>query len=442
MAYKNKIPKDVEYIMKNLISKGYECFLVGGAVRDMILGLNPKDYDLCTNATPTEIENIFEKTIPTGKDYGTMTIMINNIAYEVTTYRFECDYDGRRPKVVKFTNTLKEDLKRRDFTINSMAMDMDGNIIDYFGGKKDLKKGIIRTVGNPLDRFAEDRLRMIRAIRFATRYAFKIDSKTYEHIHSNIDQISKERLRDELDKILLSEKPSIGIRILMEKGLWRSYKFNELYKSMGFNQENPHHDKDIFEHTMGVLDTIEAKLELRLSALFHDMGKPNTFTLDENNIGHFYGHHKESSIICKRIMTDLKYSNREIEHVCQLVYHHMKRYDKLKSSTVKKFIRKIGIHKLDDLFKLFIADRVNTKPPYDFEDIYRLKFACEKILCEKEPLSVGDLKINGKDLINMGLKQGKEIGIILNKLLELVLENPELNVKDRLLVEVKKMVEN
>lgn len=431
------IPKKVEYIIRKLNNFGYECYLVGGAVRDIVLGIEPKDYDLCTDALPQDVEQIFNKTIPTGKDYGTITVIIDDEPFEVTTFRLECDYDGRRPKVVEFAKTLKEDLARRDLTINAMAMDIDGEVIDFFNGFDDLKNGVIRTVGNPKERFMEDGLRMIRTIRFATRFNYRIDEKTYKCINGNVHQLSKERLREELNKILVTKRPSIGIRMIMDKGFAEVYGLGELKKGIGFNQSNPHHDKDIFEHTMKVIDNIPSRLELRLAALLHDIGKPLTFSVDENNVGHFYKHHRESARICKEIMLNLKYSNKEIEHVSKLVYCHMMRYEEVKAVTAKRFINKIGVDLLDDIFELFIADRSSTSPPYKFDDIYRLKFECERVIKEKQPLSVKDLNINGKDLMKMGIPQGKVIGDILKELLKLVLEYPELNQKDKLLEKVK-----
>ncbi|WP_129596546.1 CCA tRNA nucleotidyltransferase [Anaerophilus nitritogenes] len=437
---KNKIPSNVKIIMKKFIENGHECFLVGGCVRDMLLGLAPKDYDLCTNAIPEQVEKIFHKTIPTGKDYGTITVMIDNEGYEVTTYRLECDYDGRRPKVVKFSNILKEDLSRRDFTINSMVMDIKGNVIDYFGGEEDLHRKEIKCVGDAAQRFKEDKLRILRAFRFASRYNFTISDEIYNAIliDNNISNLSKERLREELNKIIVSEKPSVWLIKMKHFGLLEQIIPN-ISKCYDFDQHNPNHNKDVFKHILSVIDNIQPKLELRLAALFHDIGKPNVFTIDENGIGHFYSHHKESSRICRKIMIDLRYSNKEIEYVSELVYYHMTRYEKLRSSSVKKFINKVGIDKLEDIFKLFIADRVSTKPPYDFEEIYRLKFECEKVLSEKQPLNIKDLDITGRDLINLGVPQGKDIGIILNKLLEKVLDNPKLNKKEYLLDEVKSL---
>lgn len=436
-----EMPVEVKYIMQRLIENGFECYLVGGAVRDSLLGLTPKDYDFCTNARPDDIERVFERTIPTGKEYGTIAVMVNEFIYEVTTYRLECDYDGRRPQVVKFGDSLKEDLSRRDFTINAMAMDIDGNIIDYFGGRKDLKYGEIVCVGDAVERFREDKLRILRAFRFASRYDFDIYRSILYAIQedNDISMLSKERVREEFNKILLSEKPSRWIKTLSDFGLLHQI-VPELSKCYMFQQHNPNHDKDVFEHIMSVLDNTKPKLELRLSALFHDIGKPNTFSMGEDGIGHFYGHHEESARICRKVMTELKYSNKEIEYVSSLVLHHMTRYDKLRPTSVKRFINKVGVDRLDDLFDLFVADRLGSKPPYDFESIYRLKFECERILVEKQPLSIKDLEINGYHLMSIGFSQGKELGDTLKHLLDVVLENPSLNQEDKLVEIAKKWV--
>lgn len=432
------IPSSVKKILNELDSNGYEGYIVGGCVRDSLLGRIPNDWDICTNAKPNEIMDVFKgyKTIPTGLEHGTITVVLNDEHFEVTTYRIDGEYsDGRRPDKVEFTDDITKDLSRRDFTINAMAYNEKDGLIDPFNGYKYLTLKHIRCVGNPNERFREDGLRILRAVRFATQLGFKIDFTVSEAICNNkilLKNISQERIREELNKILLSDKPSKGIRLLYELELL-NYIIPELIPCVNFNQHNPNHDKDVFEHTLSVVDNIEPKLELRLAALFHDIGKPNTFTIDEKGIGHFYGHHKESERICRDVMSRLKYSNREIEHVSGLVYYHMIRYPHLRSTSAKKFINKVGLEKLDDIFKLFIADRVSSKPPYDFEEIYKLKFECEKVLSEKQPLTIKDLDINGYDLMELGIPQGKEIGTTLNYLLEVVLNNPDLNHKDTLL---------
>ncbi len=432
------IPNNVNLILDELNKNGYESYICGGCIRDSLLGRVPSDWDICTNAKPDEILMVFNdyKVVPTGLKHGTITIVLNNEQFEVTSYRIDGEYlDNRRPDKVKFTNSLIEDLKRRDFTINAMAYNDKEGLIDPFFGINYLSAGVISCVGNANDRFKEDGLRILRAIRFATQLGFKIDFNTSEAIYQNrhlLQNISKERVRDEFNKILISEYPSKGIRLLTGLELL-DYIIPELKPCIGFEQYNSYHNKDVYNHILKVVDSISSKLELRLAALFHDIGKPDTFTIDEKGVGHFYGHHKESARICREVMTRLKHSNKEIEYVSELVYYHMIRYKKINSTIAKRFINKVGKDKIEDLFKLFIADRIGMDISHIFNDIYKLKFECNKVLSEKQPLSIKDLDINGYDLMKIGIPQGKVIGIILNSLLENVLENPELNNKDILL---------
>lgn len=432
------IPSDVNLILNELCSNKYDSYIVGGCVRDSLLGRTPNDWDICTNTTPSEMLEVFKnyKTIPTGLKHGTITIVIGENHYEVTTFRVDGEYsDGRRPDKVEFTDDIIKDLSRRDFTINAMAYNAHKGLIDPFYGLNYLEEGIITCVGNADDRFKEDGLRMLRAIRFACQLGFKVDLDTSEAIYQNrhlLQNISKERIREELNKILLSEMPSKGIKLLYGLELL-DYVIPELSKCVGFEQHNPNHTQDVFNHILKVVDCTQPKLELRLAALFHDIGKPNTFTLDEDGVGHFYEHHKESARICREVMTRLKYSNKEIEYVSELVYHHMIRYEKINSTIAKRFINKVGEDKIEDMFRLFIADKMGMKVSHVFNDIYKLKFECEKVLSEKQPLSVKDLDIDGHDLMTIGIPQGKEIGNTLKLLLEIVLENPELNNKDILL---------
>ena len=434
------IPEDVTKLLGKLQNAGHEAYIVGGSVRDSLLGKTPSDWDICTSAKPNKIIELFNssgyKTIETGLKHGTITIVIADEHFEVTTFRMDGDYsDGRRPDNVEFTDDIVKDLSRRDFTINAMAYSHEKGLIDPYNGLDYLNSKVIRCVGDPNKRFQEDGLRMLRAIRFASQLEFKIERQTAMAIVDNrklLRCISQERIREELNKILISENPSGGMTALRTLKLL-DYIIPELNDCYNFNQHNPNHDKDVFEHTMSVLDNIEPKLELRLAALFHDIGKPNTFTMGEDGTGHFYSHHKESARICREIMTRLKYSNKEIEYVSELVYYHMTRYEKLRTSSVKKFINKVGVDRLDDLFKLFIADRIGSKAPYEFDDIYRLKFECEKVLSEKQPLGIKDLAVNGYDLMKIGIPQGKEIGGTLKALLDAVLEDSNLNDKDTLL---------
>lgn len=427
--------KSIKYILKNINNHGYEAYVVGGAVRNYLLCKDIADFDVTTNALPDYIEKLFEKTIPTGKKFGTITVLHDNNSYEITTFRSDGVYsDGRRPDSVSFSKELKEDLKRRDLTINAMCMDYDENIIDYFGGKEDLKNGIIKCIGNPDERFNEDALRMIRAVRFMTQLRFTIDEETRLSIIKNshfIKAISIERIHDELNKILLSEKPSRGIRMLVNTGLM-DYIIPEYISSVGFNQHNPYHDKDVFEHVMEVLDNIEPKLNLRLAAFFHDISKPECFTQDENGRGHFYGHHIKSSTVTKEIMKRLKYSNDLIEDVSILIrYHYLKEID-MKDKGVKRFINNVGTDRLDDMFALNIADIKGKSSTANFDKVEALRKKCNEILNNKEPLNRKDLDIDGNDLGNLGIKKGKLYGELLDEALELVLEFPEKNNKEEL----------
>lgn len=434
------LPIDVKYILDVLNRNGYEAYIVGGSVRDSLLGKTPSDWDICTSAKPNKVIELFNssghKTIETGLKHGTITIVIVDEHFEVTTFRMDGDYsDGRRPDSVQFTDDIVKDLSRRDFTINAMAYNEKDGLVDPYNGLDYLNSRVVRCVGNPNERFQEDGLRMLRAIRFASQLGFKIDRQTAIAIVDNrrlLRCISQERVREELNKILISKNPSGGMTALRTLKLL-DYIIPELNDCYNFNQHNPNHDKDVFEHIMSVLDTIEPKLELRLAALFHDIGKPNTFTMDEDGIGHFYSHHKESARICREVMKRLKYSNKEIEYVSELVYYHMTRYEKLRTPSVKKFINKVGVDRLDDLFKLFIADRIGSKAPYEFDGIYKLKFECERVLSEKQPLDIKDLAVNGYDLMKIGIPQGKEIGDTLKVLLDAVLEDFSINDKDTLL---------
>ena len=302
-------------------------YIVGGSVRDFKIGISePKDYDITTNALPEEIIKIFDKTIPTGIQHGTVTVMINGQGYEVTTYRIDGEYlDNRRPEGVTFVSNLKEDLARRDFTINALAFNEENGLIDYFGGIEDLNSKIIRAVGEPNKRFQEDALRMLRAIRFAARLDFHIEEKTLNGIKTNCNlilNVSNERIRDELCKILISDNPSKALRLLEETKIL-ALILPELQAAVGFNQQNPHHDKDIFEHILAVVENCPAKLNLRVAGLLHDIAKPQCFTIDKEGIGHFYGHDRKGAVLSEQILRRLKFDNESISKISTLVKEHM-----------------------------------------------------------------------------------------------------------------------
>lgn len=435
------IPKDVQIIMKAFCDFGYEIYVVGGCVRDSILSRPINDWDLCTKATPDqmiEICSAFEfRYIPTGLKHGTITVVLNDKNYEITTYRLDGDYsDGRHPDNVSYTTSLKEDLARRDFTINALAYNNDVKLVDYFGGIDDINNKVIRCIGNAETRFKEDNLRRLRAIRFAAQLGFEIEEETYKQLTlkpEGLLLLSIERIRDELSKILLSDNSSYGIRELANLNMLK-YIIPELCKCVGFDQQNIHHDKDVFEHILSVVDNVIPKLDLRLSALLHDIAKPNHLILDENGQGHFLEHDIKSAKMAVEILKRLRFDNKTIDKTYILIKYHMYRYDKIKTSSIKKFINNIGIENLKDLFELQIADIKGCAIEYqNFQNVFYLREQCNRILNEKHPLSINDLNVNGKDLIELGYEPGRKIGDALNYLLELVLENPELNLKEKLI---------
>lgn len=440
-------PKEVDIIFEKLKLSGYSRFIVGGCLRDLLLGREPNDWDICTDAKPEEIKKVFSSfsVIPTGIKHGTVTVVINKKNFEITTFRTEKEYsDNRRPDKVEFTKDIYEDLKRRDFTINALAYNEIVGLVDCFNGIDDLKNKLIRTVGDPHERFTEDSLRIIRGVRLAAQLDFKIERNTASAMKKNrdlLENVSKDRIREELIKILMSDKPSFGIRKLVSLRLME-YIIPELLECVGFEQSNPNHDKDIFNHTMVVLDNIEKDIYLRLAALLHDIGKPQCFTIDEDGIGHFYGHNKIGADITEEILTRLRFDNKTISLVKLLVKEHMIRFEEMKEKGIKKFIQRVGINNLDRLFKLKIADIKGSKNSKEFFGINAFRNECKRIINQKEPITVKDLEVNGFDIMDLGIKEGKSIGILLNHLLNIVLEKPELNKRDHLIEILQKEIEN
>ena len=442
-----KLPNGVAFIIKELNRNKHEAYVVGGSIRDALIGLVPKDYDITTSANPEEVMRIFKKTIPTGLQHGTVQVITSDGMYDVTTYRSEGDYrDNRYPTNVIFIDDLVEDLKRRDITINAMAYNTEKGIIDPFNGTDDIKGRIIKAVGNPTERFKEDALRILRAIRLATVLDFNIEENTLQAIVETMDGlrfISVERIREELDNILMSDNPSRGISLLYHLGLMK-YVLPELMPIAIFNQFNPHHDKDVLNHTLEVLENTPKNLTIRLAALLHDSGKPSTFTVDEKGIGHFYEHEKISAQIAKLALSRLKYDNKTISTVTKLISFHMVSLETKNELKLKKLITQLGKENLLALIDLKTADFI-AKPDSGSSKLYEVADFRDRImhiLERNDPLSVKDLAINGNDILNLGLKEGRSIGKMLNELLELVLKNPELNQRDILLNIVKKELLN
>jgi tRNA nucleotidyltransferase (CCA-adding enzyme) len=430
------LTEDVTYILDILNKNNYEAFVVGGCVRDSLLNRKLKDWDITTNALPEEIIRLFTHTILTGIKHGTVTVVMNKNNFEITTYRIDGEYsDNRHPDKIIFTPSLEEDLSRRDFTINALAYNKTRNLVDIFDGLPDLNRKVIRCVGDADKRFKEDALRMLRAVRFACELQFNIEKSTFDAIIKNsslLKTVSNERIRDELCKILLSDLPSRGLRML-EKTNLLSYVIPELKECVGFDQKNPHHDKNVFNHILAVIDNSPSDLIVRLSALMHDIGKPRTLTIDKKGIGHFYGHNVVGADMAEIILKRLRFDNTTINRVLLLVTEHMSIYSNMKKNTLKKFIGRVGTENLDSLFQLQMADREGHKDNVDYGPILKRKEAIHDILKNGEAYTVGMLKIDGNDLIKLGYKPGKEIGIILEELLSKVMERPEMNNRKQLI---------
>lgn len=440
------LPKYILNTIRKLESAGYEVFLVGGAVRDYILDIEPKDYDLATNATPDEIKKVFYnyKVIMTNHKFGTVIVLFNDNEVEITTYREEsCYEDGRKPKHIKFSKSLEKDLSRRDFTINALAYNPNTGIIDLFEGLKDLKLRKIRAVGDPKVRIKEDNLRIMRAIRFSSQLEFDISGDLrYEIIDKGylLKNISYDRVRDELFKILLSRKPSIGINKLKEYRILK-YIIPELIPTINFNQRNPYHDKNLFEHIICVVDSVEPLLELRLAALFHDIGKPSCFTIDNDGIGHFYGHELESSKIAYEVLKRLNTPNKIIEKTILLIEEHMGHTNELSEKAIRRLIYRVGEDNIFKLLNLQISDLKCTKKNRDIEPILKRKRDVEKIMEKIYVSRDSKLDITGYDIIGLGYQEGPEIGIILKSLKEKVIEDPTFNEKEKLIDYIKRNFE-
>lgn len=444
MTYKMKfkIPNNIIEVLSIINSSGYEAYIVGGSVRDLILNKEPNDYDITTNARPEEIKKIFKdyKTVLVGEEFGTVLIVFKGEEVEITTYRIESGYkDKRRPENIEFTLNLQEDLSRRDFTINALAYHPECGVIDYFGGLNDLKDKIVKTVGDPYKRFSEDSLRLLRCIRFSTQLNFKIEEKTFQAVKENskdIISVSSERVRDEIFKILLAEKPSNGIRLLNDAKLLVEL-LPELSETIDFKQNNPYHDKDVFNHTLCVLDNVDEKIELRLAALFHDIGKTKTYSEDENQIGHFYNHEIVSSNIAYQILRRLNTPKKLINKVQILIENHMRDISSMKEKGIRRLIYKVGKENIMDLYNLNLADKKCTHKGRDIKDLLSKKEMIINEINSSNIFEKNKLKINGYDIIKLGIKQGKLVGQILDELINLVIDNPELNDK-KLLLEIVK----
>lgn len=460
LSLKISIPKKVEFVIKKLKSAGFQAFIVGGCIRDILRNVAPEDWDVTTNAAPLEIKKIFAKSFYDNK-FGTVTILTdskkeNLRKIEITTYRTESKYsDKRHPDIVKWAKTIQEDLERRDFTVNAMAMEIKNEkgktkneIIDLFGGQKDLKDEIIRAVGDPEKRFSEDALRMMRAVRFATTLnphkIWQIEQKTEKAIEKNaklLSFISKERIRDEFVKIIMSPNCARGIEILRRLGLLK-YIVPELEEGFGIWQ-NKHHIYQIYQHNLLSLNYACRKKfskEVRIAALLHDIAKPRTKQGEGLN-STFYNHDIIGAKMTQQILSRLKFPRKEIEKIKTLVKYHLFYYNvgEVGDSSVRRLLRKVGKENIDELLQLRMADRIGSGVPKALPYKLRyLKYKFERL--SQDPISTKMLKINGNDIMKiLNLKPGPKIGKILTCLLSQILNNPKKNKKAILEKEVKRL---
>lgn len=471
MTKKIKLPPLLIEFGKIFSATGYKAYLVGGAVRDMYMKVPAHDWDVATNATPQDVIKLFKFVVPTGIEHGTVTVHFKGVEIEVTTFRTEAGYsDGRHPDSINYAATIEEDLARRDFTMNAIAASLeDGTIVDPYGGQKDIKDCLIRTVGVAHERFMEDGLRPVRALRFASKLGFSIENITYSEIfkpeiQKKAASISIERFRDEFEKIMASPKPSVGLKLLEETGLMSIF-LPEFGICRGCVQSDyrAFHKFDVMDHLFYACDGAPAsKLNVRLAALFHDIGKPaakklvkETVLDGDKNDGStkeietitFYNHEAYSEKITKQVMTRLKFSNEMIDNVCHLVKEHMFHYESNWSeAAVRRFIIRVKPECMEDLYDLRLADmygmyneKVDLRYSASITLLLELKERVKAELEKKTALSLKSLAVNGRDLMAIGVPAGKELGRILNELLDCVIEDPEMNNREALLKTAKEI---
>ena len=438
------LPQNVNFIIDRLYEHGFEAFAVGGCVRDSLLGRKPQDWDITTSAKPQQVKAIFDHTIDTGIQHGTVTVMLDHVGYEVTTYRIDGEYeDARHPKEVTFTSNLKLDLERRDFTINAMAYNHKVGIVDEFDGIKDLNDHVIKCVGCAHDRFSEDALRMFRAVRFAAQLGFDIEPKTREAISKlapSMAKVSAERIQVELVKLLTSDHPEM-MRDLYELGLTKVF-MPEFDTMMETPQNNKHHMYSVGEHTIHTLMNVRADKVLRLTMLLHDVAKPVCITTDEQGQNHFKKHPAVGADMAKKILRRLKFDNKTIDICCTLVREHDDR-PVITQQNVRRAMSRIGVDLFPLLFKVKRADMLgqslykrDEKMAYidEYERVYN------DILAQNQCVSKKDMKINGRDLIALGVEPGQKLGAILDRLYEMVLDDPKLNDREKLIEHANKII--
>ena len=443
-----KVPRDVFTLCDKLREKGKRAWIVGGCVRDMLLGRDVSDWDVCTDARPGELVKIFPRAIPTGIEHGTLTVVMNKQHYEVTTLRGETTYsDGRRPDAVHFVDDITADLARRDFTINAIAIDpATGKVIDPFDGRGDLERKLIRAVGNPLERFGEDGLRVLRAARFVSTLELELDPETERAIAPTLDtfrKVSQERVRDEWVKTMKARRPSRAFDVMRRTGIL-GVSCPELLEGWGLEQ-NKYHAYDVWRHGMECMDACAGDPILRIAALLHDVGKPRTRAFsDKTKDWTFYEHEIVGAEIAEPICTRLRFSNDEKARITSLVRHHLFHYSSdWGDGAVRRWIRRVGKDLVPDLYRLNEAD-VRAKGKDASEDLASLAALMahvEKVMAAGAALTPRDLVVNGNDLMKeVGMRPGRAIGEVLEALLELVLTDPAVNERETLLARAREIV--
>ncbi len=443
-------PANVKKIIDKLQENGFEAYAVGGCVRDSYLGCIPNDWDITTNALPEDVKALFRRTVDIGIRHGTVKVMMGDEGYEITTYRIDGEYeDSRHPKEVVFTPDLKEDLRRRDFTINAMAYSEKTGLVDLFGGIDDLEAGIIRAVGDPSERFSEDALRMLRALRFSAGFGYDIEDGTKEAIAKlapTLSNISAERIREEVEKLICSDNPD-RMRLAYELGVTKTF-LPEWDTMMECEQNTPHHFTDVGDHTIAALEYIVKNYPdipaadnrvLRISTLLHDIGKPLMKTTGEDGVDHFKGHPEAGVKMAVKVLQRLKYDNDTIAVVKKLVRYHDERPE-LSYPSIRRFIVDVGRENMVNLIRLKYAD-LYAHTDYLWDDkIYQLKTLEEmygKVIEDGDCLAIKDLAVNGNDLIGLGIPAGPALGKMLDDLFAIVLDDPANNDRDILLEAVR-----
>ena len=432
------IPAGARQVLQTLTAAGHEAYLVGGCVRDLLRGVEPHDWDICTSALPEETERYFagQRIIETGLKHGTVTVLVDGEPYEITTYRTEGPYsDSRRPDYVRFVPDLTEDLARRDFTMNAIATDLDGNLRDPFGGAMDIKAGLIRCVGEPDQRFQEDGLRVMRALRFAAVFGYEIEAQTARAVHENramLDRVAAERINVELRKLLVGE--SVGDILRQYPDVFCLF-WPQLGPLVTLEQHNPWHCWGGWEHTIHAVEAAPADVTLRLATLLHDIGKPACKSTDENGIDHFYGHPAVSAKLADEMLRALKFDNKTRERVVLLVERHDVQIPP-KGQVIRRWLNRLGPEAFSQLLEVKRADNMGQAPEKvrnRLAELDVINSKAEQILAEGQCFTLKDLTVNGRDVIAAGIEPGPKVGQVLSELLEQVLSRNVPNERSALL---------